>query len=124
MSHHHYEDVIDNKATNDRIRKIEEEKKLLDAEKEEILEAEELKETKAWQLSADIQELKEQREWMGKEITKKKLELAKLCTHEKIRTENRNYPGGYLDKAEYWTDYFCVVCGIKVDEKVEYGGFG
>ena len=85
---------------------------------------EELRETKAWQLSSDIQGLKEQKEWISKELTKKKLELNKLCPHEKIREEYENYPGGYLDKAEHWTYYFCEVCGVKVDEKVKYGGFG
>ena len=123
MSHHHYEDIIDNKATNDRIKKIEEDKKLLDREKEQILKDEELKKTKAWQLSDNIRELKEQRDLINQEIIQKNCELAKLCIHEKIRTENRSYEGGYLDRAEYWTDYFCEVCGVKVDEKVEYGGF-
>ena len=93
-------------------------------EKEMILEDEKLKETKAWQLSNDLKEINEQINWLQKEAIKKKLELDKLCTHEKIREEYRNYPGGYLDRAEYWTDYFCDVCGAKIDEKVKYGGFG
>ena len=96
----------------------------LKREQEQILKDEELKKTKAWQLSAYIEKLKLQRDDINQDIIQKSCELAKLCTHEKIRTEDRSYPGGYLDRAEYWTDYFCEVCGIKVDEKVEYGGFG
>ena len=103
---------------------IDKEIKNLEQEKAKIYKDEELRETKAWQLSSDIQGLKEQKEWISKELTKKKLELNKLCPHEKIREEYENYPGGYLDKAEHWTYYFCEVCGVKVDEKVKYGGFG
>ena len=121
---HHYDDGPDIRATNERIRKIEEEKSRLEKEKQNILEKEEIKNQKALDLSAELQSLKEQRDKINGEIFQKQLKLNKLCTHEKIRTENRNYPGSYLDKSEHWTDYFCEICGVKVDEKVTYGSFG
>ena len=121
MAHHHYEDVID---TSKRKEEIDNEIKFLEKEKETIFEKEEIKNQKALDLSNEVKKLKESRDELSQLIIQKNCELAKLCTHEKIRTENRNYAGGYLDRAEYWTDYFCEICGVKVDEKVEYGGFG
>ena len=96
----------------------------LKKEQEQILKDEELKETKAWQLSEDLKEIKEQIAWLEREKIKKKLELNKLCTHEKVRTESRYVEGGYLDRSESWTYYYCELCGAKIDEKVSYGGFG
>ena len=103
---------------------IDQEIKHLESQKEQLEKEEELRQTRAWKLSAEIKYLKEQRDQLSQEIIQKNCELAKLCTHEKVRTENRSYEGGYLDRAEYWTDYFCEVCGMKIDEKVKYGGFG
>jgi len=123
MSHHHYEDVIDNKATNNRIKKIEEEKERLEREKENLIKAEEIKNKKAHDLSVQLKKLKVVRDKTEKAIIATTLELNKYCTHEKLRTEERNYPGGYLDRAEHWVDTYCVICGVKVDEKVTYGGF-
>ena len=120
MAHHHYEDVID---PDQKIKEKEKEIAVLEKEKEKIIEAAAIKNQKALDLSKKLQKLKEVRDKTEKAITEITLELNKHCTHEKIRTENRNYPGGYLDRAEYWTDYFCEICGVKVDEKVEYGGF-
>ncbi len=144
MSHHHYEDVIDsqtkktskeenmvhhyddgpdNQATSELIKEKEKQIETLEKEKEEIIKKDEIKNQKALDLSKQLQKLKVVRDKTEKAIIATTLELNKYCTHEKIRTENRNYSGGYLDRAEYWTDYFCEICGVKVDEKVEYGGF-
>ena len=117
MSHHHYEDVIDPNEIDQEIERLEK-------QKEVIIEKKKIKNQKALDLSIELQELKEQRDAINGKIFTKQLELNKLCTYERIRTENRSYPGGYLDKSEYWTDYFCEICGVKVDEKVEYGSFG
>jgi len=117
MSHHHYEDVIDPEEINREIERLE-------RQKEAIVEKKKIKNQKALDLSAELQSLKEQRDKINGEIFQKQLELNKLCTHEKIRTEFRDYPGSYLDKSENWTDYFCEICGVKVDEKVTYGSFG
>ena len=120
MAHHHYEDVIDtDKKINEKEAQIEQLRK----EQEVIRKKQEIKNKKAHNLSMKLQKLKELRDKTEGQIIETTLELNKLCTHERIRTENRNYAGGYLDRAEYWTDYFCEICGVKVDEKVEYGGF-
>ena len=118
MSHHHYEDVIDTS-----IKKKNAEIEKLQREKENLLKEAEIKNTKAYSLSETLKKLKESKVEIDKQIIEVQKELNKLCTHEKIRTEERNYSGGYLDRAEYWTDYYCEICGVKVDEKVEYGGF-
>ena len=118
MAHHHYEDVIDTsiKEKNAEIAKLKKEKQKLQKEKE-------IKNKDAYNLSVTLKGLKESRSGIDKQIIEVQKELNKLCTHEKIRTEERNYAGGYLDRAEHWTDYFCEICGVKVDEKVSYGGF-
>ena len=121
---HHYDDGPDIAATNKRIKEIENEKSRLEKEKEQLIKKEETKNKRALKLSEQLKELKEIRDRAQKEILEVTLELNKHCTHEKIRPEHRNYPGGYLDRAEHWTDYFCEICGVKVNEKVEYGGFG
>jgi len=121
---HHYDDGPDIAATNKRIKEIENEKSRLEKEKQRLIKEEETKNKRALKLSEQLKSLKEIRDTAQKEILEVTLELNKHCTHEKIRTEHRNYPGGYLDRAEHWTDYFCEICGVKVDEKVEYGGFG
>lgn len=102
---------------------IDKEIEKLQTKKANILKKEELKNKKAVELSNRLIVLKELRDKTEKEIIEVTLDLNKHCTHEKIRTEHRNYRGGYLDRAEHWTDYFCEICGVKVDEKVEYGGF-
>ena len=121
---HHYDNGPDIQETNKRIDEIEIEKEKLQKEKETILKKEEIKNKKAYDLSMKLQKLKELRDKTEAQITDTILELNKHCTHEKLRIETRNYPGGYLDRAEHWTEYWCDICGIKVDEKVEYGGFG
>jgi len=121
---HHYDDGPDNVATSERIKQKEKEIDKLQKEKEKILKEEELKNKRALELSNRLIELKELRDKTVQEIIEVTLELNRHCTHEKIRTEHRNYPGGYLDRAEHWTDYFCQICGVKVDEQVKYGGFG
>ena len=139
MSHHHYEDVIDTskkenmshhyddgpdiQATNKKIEKKQREIESLQQEKEQLVKDEEIKNKKALDLSKKLQKLKEVRDKTERAITETTLELNKHCTHEKLRIETRNYPGGYLNRAEYWTEYWCEICGVKVDEKVEYGGF-
>ena len=139
MGHHHYEDVIDTskkknmvhhyddgpdiQVTNEKIKKKENEIIRLKKEKEKLIEAEEIKNKKAHDLSIQLKKLKVVRDKTDKAIIETTLELNKHCTHEKVRTEERNYPGGYLDRAEYWVDIYCVICGVKVDEKVTYGGF-
>ena len=140
MSHNHYEDVIDTSKKKtmehhyddgpdirDGNKKIEEKQNeisKLEKEKEDLIKEEETKNKKALELSDRIKELQELRDKTQKEIIETTLELNKYCTHERLRTEHRNYPGGYLNRAEHWIDYFCEICGFKVDEKVEYGGFG
>lgn len=96
----------------------------LQKEKESIIEADKITNEKAWQLSQDIQELKEQIAWQEKELIKKTLELNKLCTHERTREEHDYSPGSYLNKEEYITKIYCDICGEMIDKKVKYGGFG
>jgi len=121
---HHYDDGPDIKVTNEKIKKKQDEITRLEEEKQRLIKEEETKNKRALKLSEQLKSLKEIRDTAQKEILEVTLELNKHCTHEKIRTEHRNYPGGYLDRAEHWTDYFCEICGVKVNEKVEYGGFG
>lgn len=121
MSHHHYEDVID---PDKLIKQKEKEIEKLQKEKEVIIEKQEIKNKEALKLSEQLQKLKVVRDKTELAITETREKLYKLCTHEKVRTENRNYPGGYLDRAEHWTDYYCELCDQKIDEKVTYGGFG
>jgi len=121
---HHYDDGPDNVSTSERIKQKEKEIENLQKEKEKLLEEEVIKNKRALALSNRLKELKAIRDKTKKDIIETTLSLNKLCTHEKIRTEHRSYPGGYLDRSEYWTDYFCEICGLKVDEKVKYGGFG
>jgi len=118
MSHHHYEDVIDTS-----IKKKSAEIEKLQREKENLIKEAEIKNKEAYNLSVTLKGLKESRAGIDKQIIEVQKELNKYCTHEKIREECRNYAGGYMDRAEHWTDYYCELCGIKVDEKVEYGGF-
>ena len=120
---HHYEDGPEIKVTNEKIKKKADEILRLKKEKDRLIEEEETKNKKAVQLSDRLKGLKELKNKNQKEIIEVTLELNKHCTHEKIRTETRNYSGGYLDRAEYWTYYFCEICGVKIDEQVEYGGF-
>jgi len=120
MSHHHYEDVID---TSKKKKKIDSEIQKLQTEKEKIEKAEEIKNKEALELSKTLQKLREVQHKTELAIIETKKKLHKLCTHEKIRTENHTVPGGYLNQREYITDYYCELCGVKVDRKVEYGGF-
>jgi len=120
---HHYDDGPDIQVTNEKIKKKEDEIIRLKKEKEKLIKEEETKNKKAVELSDRLKGLKELKDKTQKEILEVTLELNKHCTHEKVRTEERNYPGGYLDRAEYWVDTYCVICGVKVDEKVTYGGF-
>ena len=140
MSHHHYEDVIDTSkketmthhyddgpdvnATNERIREKQEEIERLKKEKEKLVEKQEIKNKKAYNLSVTLKKLKESKAGIEKQIIEVKKELNKYCTHEKIRTTENNYPGGYLDKSEHVVTYYCELCGIKVDEKITYGSYG
>ena len=117
--------VLDRKAMiREMEEEIEREKERLEIKKQNLIEKEEIRNFEVLDLSNHLKELKEQRDWISSEIIKTQLKLNKLCTHERIKEEYRNYSGGYLDRAEHWTDYFCEICGEKVDEKVEYGGFG
>lgn len=120
---HHYDDGPDIVATNKKIKKKEEEIKNLESEKETLIKKKAAQNARAIKLSEQLQELKEVRDTAEKSIIEVKLELDKHCIHDKVRTETRNVPGGYLDRAEYWTYYYCEVCGKKIDEKVKYGGF-
>ena len=121
---HHYDDGPDIVATNEKIKEKQDEITRLENEKQRLIEEEETKNKRALELSDRLKELKESRDKTVQEIIQVTLELNRHCTHEKIRTEHRDYPGGYLDRAEHWTDYFCTICGVKVDEQVKYGGFG
>jgi septal ring factor EnvC (AmiA/AmiB activator) len=108
-------------------RKIEEKQKEIEdfqKQKEMLLKEEEFKNKQALMLSIKLSGLKESRDRIEKKIIETTLELNKYCTHEKTRTEEFNYPGGYLDRSEHRTVYYCVLCGEKVDENVEYGSFG
>ena len=112
-----------NKENEEATKFIDQKIEELKIEKAQIRHEEEIKNHKALDLSKQLKKLKEVCENASKAIIETQLELNKYCTHERIRTENRNYEGGYLNRAEYWTDYFCEICGAKVDEEVEYGGF-
>ena len=103
----------------------EKDKQIIDLriEKEEILKKDQIKNKRALNLSKQLQKLKGVRDKTEKEIVETTLELNKCCTHEKVRTEFHNVSGGYLNKSEHWTYYYCELCGVKVDEKVRYGSF-
>jgi len=122
MSHHHYADVIDTSklaATEF----IDKEIKKLEKEKENLLKKEEIKNKEALELSKQLQKLKEVQHKTELAIIETRKKLYKLCTHEKIETKSITIPGGYLEQRQYVTEYWCTLCGIKVDEEVKYGGF-
>jgi hypothetical protein len=96
----------------------------LKQKKVNIEEEEKIKNKKALDLSKQLQKLKVARDMANKAIIETTLELNKCCTHEKVRTDHHNVSGGYLNKSEHWTYYYCELCGVKVDEKVRYGSFG
>ncbi len=93
-------------------------------EKKELEKAEEIKNTKALDLCEEIKALKVQRDEINKLLTEKILELNKHCTHERVRSEESYSSGSYLNKEEYITIYYCDICGVEVDRKVKYGGYG
>lgn len=95
----------------------------LKKQKEKIEKSEKSKNKKAIELSDKLQELKKKNVSIENQILETRNELYKMCTHEKIKEENHTVLGGYLDQREYITEYWCEVCGIMVDRKVEYGGF-
>jgi peptidoglycan hydrolase CwlO-like protein len=119
-----YDEAPSITGRNWKIKEKEVEIALLQKEKEDLERKEEIKNIEALELSNHLKELKEKRDSINEEMIKTQLKLNKLCTHERIRKQYRNYSGGYLNRAEHWTDYFCDICGAKVDEKVKYGGFG
>ena len=102
---------------------IDEKIEKLKKEKQVLIEKEETKNTEALELSAKISELKSIRDVAESKIIRLTLELNKLCTHEKVRSENRYVEGGYLNQAEDITTYYCEICGAKVDEEIKYCGF-
>jgi len=61
------------------------------------------------------------------EISKVNVKLSKIldhCPHSESETTKRYVEGGYLNQSKYIRTTKCIVCGIKLDEKIEYGGFG
>ena len=95
----------------------------LQKEKELLIKKEETKNKQALELSDEIVKLKLVRDETQMKIITLTLELNKLCTHEKVRTEKRYVEGGYLNQAEDITTYYCEICGAKVDEEIKYCGF-
>jgi len=120
---HHYDEGPDNQRTTELIEEKQKEIDLLKKQKEELIKDEETKNQYALDLSKHLKKLKDIRDKNEKAIINTTKELNKHCTHERIRTESHHVEGGYLNRAENWTYYYCEICGVKVDEKVEYGGF-
>ena len=102
---------------------IEEQIILLQKQRDQLVKNEEIKNKKAFDLSEQLKKLKSVRDKTEKAIIDTQKKLNKHCTHEKVRTETYDVEGGYLDRAEHWTYYYCEICGVKFDEKVTYGGF-
>jgi len=96
----------------------------LEMKKARIEKEEEIKNKKAFELSKKLEELKLERDKIHKEITDTKLELNKYCTHEKLRKEENYHEGGYLNKSEHVTTYYCEFCGVEVDKEIQYGSYG
>jgi hypothetical protein len=103
---------------------IDQEIKDLEQKKAQIEHEEQIKNKEAYKLSKQLEKLKVVRDKTEAAIIETTKELNKYCTHEKIRTEEYNSEGGYLNRAEYKTCYYCEWCGVLVDEKVTYGGYG
>jgi hypothetical protein len=96
---------------------------VLEKQKESIVKKEEIKNQKAFDLSKQLKKLRIVAHKTELAIIETQKELNKLCTHERTREEYRDYAGGYLDRAEHWTDTYCEICGVKINEEVSYGGF-
>ena len=120
----HYDGTPDISKMGTLIKEKEEQIEILKKQKKVILEEEKSKNKKAHDLSVKLQKLREERNKVEAQIIETKLELNKCCTHEKLRTEEKSYPGGYLDRSEYRVSGYCKLCGVLVDEKVTHGNFG
>jgi len=75
-------------------------------------------------LSKEIKKKIKRRDKLSKEIYLKQTLLKELCPHEEIVEKHTHISGGYLDRAEYHTEWFCDLCGKLMDSKIKYGGFG
>jgi len=75
-------------------------------------------------LSKEIKVKIKRRDKLSEEIFQKQTFLKEICPHEEIIEKQSHVPGGYLDRAEYHTEWFCDLCGKLMDSKVKYGGFG
>ncbi len=130
MAHHHYEDVIDTSGkkthpgSKEAILEKEKEIEKLQEEKEKIIKDAVIKNEKAYSLAETLKKLKESREEIEKNIIEVKKELNKHCTHEKFTTKKDNYSGSYLDRSEHIETDVCDWCGIVIDKRVSYGGYG
>jgi len=114
MSHHHYEDVIDpNKKEYPLI-----EKKNTKEPEEKVSKEKQIK-----VLSQQLEKLKRERSKNDKDITDTVRKLFKLCDHKKIKKHEHIVPGGYLNKTQYITTYYCEICGCVVDEEIKYGDY-
>jgi hypothetical protein len=129
---HHYDDGPSlgemkrsiHPSSKEAIQKKQEEIKRLEKEKEDLIKEEEVKNKKAYALAFQLKSLREEEARISREIIKVKNLLNKYCTHEKFTTREDNYPGGYLDRAEYVETDICDWCGETIDRRVSYGGFG
>jgi len=93
-------------------------------QKVQIEKDEQFKNQKAYKLSTKLENLKAIRDQTENEIIETTKDLYKCCTHEKTRDEHKYVEGGYLNNSESITTTFCVLCGVQVDRKVQYGSFG
>lgn len=79
-------------------------------------------------LSEKIKSLCQKRDLFVKKINKQintnQENLEAICTHPEIKIVEKNYPGGYLNVAEYNKITMCLICGKELKRTTTHGGYG
>lgn len=75
-------------------------------------------------LSKKLKELRKRRDKLDIQINEMNNELVECCPHDEVMSDESYVSGSYLDKEQYITTYYCGLCGVKLDKKIKYGGFG
>ena len=71
-----------------------------------------------------IDRLERRRTKLNNEISEKKSELAKLCTHLETKEEEDFISGSYYDRDEYIKKKTCKTCGKLLSKVSSFGGYG
>ena len=111
------------KFIDEEIAKLRKQRTKIDEEATDHCKLAGIKNKKAYELSIQLENLKVVRDDTEAAIIKIILDLNKYCTHEKTRVKHRYVEGGYLNKSETITTTFCVLCGVQLNKKIDYGSF-